>query len=189
MKHLMYLIALLFLVACDSSHEISKKIKEMESAPVTIDYSSMSCWINDSLITEKPWESEKGMKLISFVDSSLCSECNIKKLAIWNDIIELEQQYEGFNVVFILGVKEGMTSYISTQLHLSGISHPIYLDETQSVLTKNPHIPQESMYHTFLLDEKNNVVMVGSPVEGENIEKIMLKVLDSRLKKRKGSEQ
>lgn len=30
--------------------------------------------------------------------------------------------------------------------------------------------------------------MVGSPVEGENIEKIMLKILDSKLKKRKNAD-
>lgn len=156
----------------------------MESIPVTLDYSSMTCLLNDSILIERPFESQKGFKLVTFVDSSLCSECNIKRLAIWNDIVELEQKYDGFNVVFIFGVKKGMTSYISTQLHQSGLNHPIYLDETQSVLAKNSQIPQESMYHTFLLDDKNNVIMVGNPVENENIEEFMLKILDSRLKKR-----
>lgn len=44
------------------------------------------------------------------------------------------------HLIFILGVKSGSTSYISTQLYQSGIIHPIYIDETQSLLNANPHL-------------------------------------------------
>lgn len=184
MRCLINIVAVLVLASCSQSHRISQRLHEMESVPVKVDYSKMTCWLNDSLLENRPWESEKGMKLISFTDSSLCSVCNIKKMYLWNKILDLETQYEGFNVFLILGVKQGMTSYISTQLYQSGITHPIYIDESQSLLTQNPQIPEESMYHTFLLDEDNNVLLVGNPTAGENMEKIMLEVLDSRLKKR-----
>ena len=87
------------------------------------------------------------------------------------------------HLIFILGVKSGSTSYISTQLYQSGIIHPIYIDETQSLLNANPHIPAESMYHTFLLDENNNIVMVGSPAHGENIYKLFMEIIENKLTK------
>jgi len=77
-------------------------------------------------------------------------------------------------------VKSGSTSYISTQLYKSGIDHPIYLDETQSLLTLNPCIPEESIYHTFLLDEKNNIILVGSPAHSERIYNLFMNIIEKQ---------
>jgi len=89
MKSLIYITFMLILISCRQSNKISMKLHEMESVPITLDYSSMTCWLNDSLLTERPWESKRGMKLVVFTDSSFCSECNIKKMNLWNKIIDV----------------------------------------------------------------------------------------------------
>lgn len=178
MKFLICNILVFIIVGCGQPDNISTKLHEMESVPITLDYSSMTCWLNDSLLTERPWESKEGMKLVVFTDSSYCSECNIKKMHLWNKIIDIEKKYDGLDLIFILGVKYGTTSYISNQLYKSGINHPIYLDETQSMLTLNPHIPKESIFHTFLLDKNNNIILVGSPAHSERIYDLFMKIIE-----------
>lgn len=44
----------------------------------------------------------------------------------------------------------------------------VYIDDRQDFITNNPTIPEDAMFHTFLLDRKNKIVLVGNPVHNEN---------------------
>lgn len=46
----------------------------------------------------------------------------------------------------------------------------------------NPHIPENKLLHTFLLDEDNKVILAGNPIFNYQIEKMLFKRLDEKLK-------
>ena len=40
------------------------------------------------------------------------------------------------------------------------------------------------MFHTFLLDENNNVLLVGNPLDNEKIEEMFWQIVEKKLGKR-----
>lgn len=48
-------------------------------------------------------------------------------------------------------------------------------------MESSPNLPSESMYHTFMLDENNRVILVGNPMLNKQIEDMMLSIVDEKL--------
>lgn len=48
-------------------------------------------------------------------------------------------------------------------------------------MESTPNLPSESMYHTFMLDENNRVILVGNPMLNKQIEDMMLSIVDEKL--------
>lgn len=152
----------------------------MQSRTVEIPFGKMSCWINDTLQSTRPWENAD-MKLIVYTDSTQCSQCALKQMYVWEDFVNLEGRYnDRFRIYFIMQTYSGNTHVLASMFHLTQLNHPIYIDST-SVFTKaNPHIPREQMFHVFLLDEKNNVVLVGNPLYNPKIEGMLATTLEEK---------
>lgn len=51
-------------------------------------------------------------------------------------------------------------------------------------MESNPNLPSESMYHTFMLDENNRVILVGDPMLNKQIEDMMLSIVEEKLGRR-----
>jgi hypothetical protein len=176
MKKILFLSLLAFALCiyagCKSPEEKEKELIEaMQAKPVIIPFSKMSCWINDSLITDRPGEKAE-MKLVVYTDSNSCSECTLKRLYLWNDFIKLEPKYNGkYSVIFIFqGSSKIKTSTLTPLFHLSELDHPMYIDSTDALMKMNPHIPANSNFHVFLLDKNDNVVLIGNPQFDSTIE-------------------
>ena len=95
----------------------------------------------------------------------------------------MEKVYRGFRVDFIMGVGNGKKEQVRENLRKTDFPHIVYLDEGQKLLSKNPQIPHESLYHTFLLDKDSHVALVGSPLYNESMEKLLLKVIEKECPK------
>ncbi len=170
---------------CKSDQDkIEDDIKEMKSDPFVIPYSKMSCWINDSIQTKRPWENAK-MKLVVYTDSTKCSECTFKNMYMWEDFVKLEKQYSNkFNIVYIFQAKIGMHDKdLASSFNMTELNHPMYIDSKSEFSKANPQLPQESIFHIFLLDENNNVILVGNPLFNPKIEKMLRKYLQEKLGK------
>jgi hypothetical protein len=56
---------------------------------------------------------------------------------------------------------------------------------TYSFRRANPHIPDDPLFHTFVLNEQDSVVLVGDPFKNEKMEKLLLKVIEKEKQRRK----
>lgn len=185
---LVYISALyftFFCIGCKSREgKVEETINQMKSNPVSIPFSSMSCWINDTIQNNRPWEKAK-MKLVVYTDSSSCSKCTLERMYIWNDFVELEHKYKNdFYIIFVFQTTPTINSKkMASDFHLTELNHPIYIDSLSLLSKNNPHIPfQDPMYQIFLLDEKNRVALVGSPLYNTKIEDSLLETLNDKLK-------
>ena len=53
------------------------------------------------------------------------------------------------------------------------------MDDREGQFEKlNPHLPKNKVLHTFLLDENNNVILVGNPLHNKKIEKMFYKIVE-----------
>lgn len=174
---------LLFLLGgCQSSREeIKDKIEKMMAKPVTVPYSKMLLWSKDSTQAKSP-NLNYDFKLVVYMDSTHCTECTLKRMHLWNDFYKLESKYEGrFKVVFIVQTsKKSNTKALVSAFRRYGVEYPMYIDSTNVFSSMNPHIPSEDMYHVFLADKKDSVVLVGNPQFNEKIEKRLLDILEKR---------
>lgn len=172
------MICLLLLCCFSCKNNIDKTIEYMTGKNTIIPVDRMSCWINDSLISDGSSINAKH-KLVVFVDSMACSGCYLKNMSIWNDFIELEE-VKDFKIFFIFAPPKININSLQNSFYMTGLTHPIYIDSSYCFLKNNPHIPKEPMYHTFLLDENNNIILVGNPLHNKKIEKLFLDILDEK---------
>ena len=58
------------------------------------------------------------------------------------------------------------------------IKGAVYKDTCGAFLRANPHLPKDNeMYHSFVVDEENNVLMVGSPFYSKRVESLFETIL------------
>lgn len=178
-----FILTLLLGGCINSSDKVAKIISAMQSEPVTIPFDRMSCWINDSIQNNRPWENAD-LKLVVYTDSFNCSQCTLKKMYLWKDFVKLEQKYPNkFYIFFIIQSGPNSTYALSQNFHYTELNHPVYVDSTNVFIKTNPHIPAEEMFHVFLLNEKDSIVLVGNPLFNPQIEDLLIKQVDDRIKK------
>lgn len=120
---------------------------------------------------------EERYKLVVYSDSNNCSGCYIDHLSRWNDFLYLENDGLGVNFYFIIEARNNETEKLVPLLEDCDLRHAIYIDENSSFRKSNPNLPEESFFHTFLLDQNNNVLLVGNPLSNERMENLYLKTI------------
>ena len=188
LRILLYLVICIIISACDYSKEkVLKNMEEIRSIPISISYDDMKCLTPDSIAEKKPWIKAK-LKLIHYIDSLQCSTCYLQKVAMHDELfrIERESNYEFYNI-FIVDPRSNNTSIAKLTAQYSNKELPttIFYDSAHVFFDANPQIPKEIMYHTFLLDENNNVIFVGNPLLNPNVKEKMLHIIEDRVHKRK----
>lgn len=181
MMKLMRVIVFLFfpamIISC-GRESYEKKMARMKSVPVNLNLTRMQCWDADTLVVNRPWES-RGLKLCVFVSDRLCTSCYLKKMFQWEDFLRYEEENDFF-IYFIFEPQEGCEENFWKFFYQAELDHPFYLDKNKEFLKSNPNVPSEYMFHTFLLDEKNNVILVGDILHDQHIEDQFKRIIAKR---------
>lgn len=162
------------LSACSNSKQrIEDDIKKLCSQRITIPYELFQEYKdNEKIETEKL---TSPFKLIAYNDSNQCTTCAISHLDMWIPLLDSLASYEGkVEAAFIFSPKREDRTYLTHRLRLP---FPIYVDSSYAFCQRNTHIPVNPMMHTFLLNEKDSVILVGDPVRNERIKKMLFDIL------------
>lgn len=169
------LLSILF-VGCTDDRAIMTKMEAIQSMPINLCISDMMC-INKSgstLLYED--DMEIPYRMVVFSDSSECSTCALNNLSEWNVLLDFEKKKK-VQLVFIFSPKKDkLDSVIKTYLS-SDLEHSILIDTCGTFLKKNQHIPEETIFHTFVLDSKGNVILVGNPLKNPKVQELFEKIL------------
>lgn len=175
-------IILSVITSCHSTNkhdDIVATIMEMGRYKTKLPVSEMMCWKNDSFGNYSDSIDNSKLKLVVYADTTNCSLCFLNHMNIWNDFLPLEKKYNGaIRFVFIIEARHNESRLLYNMLGSIGLNHPIYIDEKLAFRKSNPHIPGESIYHTFVLDENNNILLVGDPLRNEEIEKLLYELIE-----------
>lgn len=168
----------------DRRKEVISTILEMGKHKTQLPIDKMICWDFFSSGNYIDSIEKAKLKVVVYADTSNCSSCYLSKMKLWNDFLKLENDYNGkIRFVFIIESRKNESKALYDQLELTGLEHPIFIDDKGVFMKSNPHIPLETLYHTFVLDDKNNIVLVGNPLISEEIEKILYELIDSKFSK------
>lgn len=174
-----------YLTACNShKHDVQKAVEKMQMSAIAIPYDMMTCWAGDSIIEVSPWNKAK-LKLVHYVDSATCSTCYLQKIALKKNLFSMEtlSNNEFYNI-FIINPDGKAKKKLKLKYLEKSIPQAIFVDSANFFLKANPNIPSESMYHTFLLDENNKIILVGNPMLNKQIEEMLLSLVEEKLGKK-----
>jgi len=129
---------------------------------------SLSC-IRDGVKTPVPGGLDKKNRLVVFVDSSECTKCRISNFIRYGGAVELSENGCPFEVLFLLSIAPESYAEMVEYVQLSGLDFPVYIDETNAFRSLNPAVPDDSRYHSILIDDEGKVLFVGNPSAGETM--------------------
>lgn len=109
------------------------------------------------------------MKMVIWYDSIGCSSCQVKQIHEGENVTYANSLKNILDVVFIFSPRIKDINSVYVALHTSDFRFPVYIDYTNSFQEKNPGIPSDERMHTFLVDEKNKVILAGNPVYNEKL--------------------
>lgn len=89
-----------------------------------------------------------------------------------------KREYSDFSYVYIIKTESNFSDFIYAQLCKARIEGVVYLDTCNAFRRANPHIPDNPLFHTFVLNEQDSVVLVGDPFKNEKMERLLLKVIE-----------
>lgn len=181
MRNCLY-IFLLFFVSCRDGQSLSEEIALLESRPVVLPSDSVfTVYDMDSIYISRI---DSKLRYIVYSDSLSCTSCMINNLVSWNPFLEYGRKYGGqLDFLFIFSPVKKDLRQINMLIKHSGFKHPIKIDIKHYVEKLNPHLPKNKALHTFLLDENNNVILVGSPLHNKKIEEMFYRIVEEKLGK------
>ncbi len=177
-KHLLY--PLFLLASCSGeSGSVKQEMASLLSHPIEICQDAMITVRGRDSLVQDYFASD--FKMVVYTDSMGCSSCALQSLYRWEDLIEYAEQFDGaLKYYFIFNPPK--SENIRMALRTSMLDYPMLLDSLGEFERLNPHLPRNKAMHTFLLDEDNNVVLVGNPLNNPEIEKMLKTIVEERLK-------
>ena len=180
MKLSFVLIVLFFLLSC-SSHSLENDYKQLKSSRIVFPNYEYVIKNGREIVTPSKLNSTK-LKLIVFCDSTNCNKCSIENIYSWERLIEYAKTLNNeLSYHFIYYPKESDIEDVRLTLTLMAFDYPIILDSLGKFRALNPHIPTNSLFHTFLVNEKGNVIMVGNPLSNTETYTLFKKTVEDYL--------
>lgn len=184
MKHIFATLLVTILgVACSNrEQQIVEGIKVLQSR--TVQLPSNGLIMRQGKVLHENIANDKGLKLVVYADSVGCTGCAINHIDSWGSLVDYAEQFNdrlGFYFIFSPLKRElrGTELMIANSM----FDYPIMLDTLKEFERLNPHLPKNKALHTFLLDENNNVILVGNPLHNKKIEEMFYKIVEEKLGK------
>lgn len=176
-------IILLFFIACsDSGKQLTKEIKKLQSNAIQLPSKCLVMQLGKELQEFKV--NENALKLVVYADSVECTACAINHIDVWGRFIDYAEQFNGhLKFCFIFFPMKKELHGIKLMIANTKFNYPIILDTLGEFEKLNRHLPINKSLHTFLLDENNNVILVGNPTRNKSIEKMFYSIVEEKLGK------
>lgn len=173
MKRLVFVMAVVItLCGCNNQDKILEKIDSIKQKRLSIPVAEMEIFrlsnTSDTISAEN-----YSIKLVFYISEKQCQSCYFSQLVKFEDKNRERLREKGLAIICIFEAKGDNSLVIDEILCDAGIKGIIYKDTCDAFLRANPHIPKDDeMYHSFVVDEANNVLMVGSPFYSKKMESL-----------------
>ena len=163
----------------DKESRIKRDVAKMMSQQIRIPINDMQCRFNakDTIFYD---DLTADYKLVVFVDSSECSSCFIDGLYQWNDLItEIKTLNDDVRFIFVIAPKKEQIEDIYLSVDYCGLKQHIYIDTAYAFIRENKYLPKKKELQVFLLNKKNEVILVGNPYKNDKILFLLKKLISN----------
>lgn len=163
-KFLYFVVFCLTFTITSCKKDMATHLQEMYGKEIVLDYSRIEC-VDDYSDSCHSLNIDKNYKLVVYFDSLECMSCVASRLHNWDKFIkQIENQHPKINVVFIFSPQLNLYEEVKGAILFQKFKYPIWMDKNHEFINKNLDvIPEEVYYHTFLINNKNQIIFVGDP--------------------------
>ncbi len=151
-----------------SKRTLEKQILAMEGMTVNLNFENAIA-VYDGI--DSTYRSSNRKKLILYVDSTSCSGCFLGHLKDYNQISDSLSAHNG-ELVAVLHPQRVRLEELKERMGQERFPFWCILDVNGEFISHNPNIPDNKLLHTFMLDENNNVILIGDPTINSRIEEL-----------------
>ena len=165
------------------TNRFDKDLEAFVKEPIHIPYQTMDkrvCSIYTDTLS-----SEKMLRIVNYIDTLDCSTCALSRLAAVEKEKKDLDELKAVGFVYVIETDTEKAENVYFAFCNARIEGAVYLDTCHAFLRANPHIPDDPLFHTFVLNEQDSVVLVGDPFKNEKMEKLLLKVIEKEKQRRK----
>lgn len=160
------ILAINVLLSCSKNNGDNEDLQKLYGSTIVI---PKSATIYDSV--HEPNLTTK-CKIIVYYNSNGCTDCKLQELSHWKirlrDIEELSKK-DSLNVSFVFVFNPGMAiDKLNRSLNIHKLKTIVLID-TEGEFETNNSLPKNELYHTFLLDSTNKVVLIGTPTNNDKL--------------------
>ena len=178
LKIIFYCLAFSFFLSCKDSEqkEVELLLKGWIGKELIFPSNQYASIMGDSTVLFSDYISDNShWKIVFYADSLGCVSCDLNLLE-WMDFMEKAKELTNHSVDFFFYFAPEKKKDIISALKLEEFHYPVFID-TQKEFNKLNRLPSNQKFRTFLLNAKNEIVLIGNPTHGIEIEKLYYRVL------------
>lgn len=118
-------------------------------------------------------------KIVTYLESHECFSCHLKPNTMGLFVDEISSITSHKIPIFAILHTDKATN-LSLLRSRDDITIPIFPDIDGSFVVQND-LPSESIFHTFLLDSTNHIILIGDPIRNSKIKELYLRTICERL--------
>ncbi len=177
MWHRCFLFGIIFCALCfcccsSEKNEAKKTLIEMSKHKVVLPLNEMGCFHSAVDTLESNVLTPMKYNYVHYVDSSQCSPCALDRMYNWNKLVD-KYSKKGINFVFVIEPKKEQLEDVHFAIESSGLRNPVYVDSLYAFRKQNAFLPEDKMYHSFLLDKNGHVVLVGNLLQNDRVKDLL----------------
>jgi len=167
---LFLLICVSLAIGCEERRsKVSESVDEMMGKQVDLSLEKMDC-VQSVVDSGNSHPCNENYKLVVYMDSTVCSPCVISSLYEWNGIMK---EMENVDFIFIVSPQPDQREASYLSVSSCGLLNVVYMDAGNLFHKNNSFLPKEEEFHTFLINNDNEIVIVGSPLKNPKIKNLM----------------
>lgn len=176
------LIFILLTVSCDR-YKINHDLNKLTSCPIVIPDSLMTLNKNNDTNNWYNNFSNSQYKFIHYMDSTTCIPCEFGYFHKWDSILAIDSLTSGkIKFYFIINPSYEYKHSITRHYQISDIKYPIFIDSCSYFEKGNKHFPKSKIFHSFLLNEFNQVIYVGNPTADSSLCLLFYNIIKNQYK-------
>ena len=173
MKIISFLLSLYLFTSCvnTSKRNIEKVVTEWQGKEIVIPEDIHYKILGRDTICDHLWA--KPFRVFTYIDSVGCTSCQLQ-LQEWKELINFCKQ-QSIDISFVFVVHSSDFTKFTNDVKLYKFKEPIVYDYENQFHQMNKFPPYP--YRTFLLNSKNQVQLIGSPIDNPQIWDLYKKVI------------
>lgn len=172
---------ILILCSCNSKKGYDKLLGCFKKENITVPYDKMQ---KNSCSLFQECNIDSSIILVNYFQEVRCAECLVSQISFL-DKERRRNEMKSVKTIYIVKSKIEQNKELYKGLCGERVSGDVFFDNTNAFLSANPHIPDNELFHTFVINSEGNVLMVGNPFQNEKMEVLFKKVVANERRKQK----
>lgn len=179
-QYVKFIFVCVLICSCENITDTVSKIKEKP-----LSFPEKELYIFNSLSSRFEQEHQFKFRLLYYLDRERCMSCFLSQL------VEYERDNLWYlcnsevEMVYIFDLDKENYYLLEDELVNARFQGTVYIDTCHAFLQANPHIPDNELFHTFVINDEGKVLMVGNPFQNEKMESLFKKVIANEKKRHK----